>query len=265
MRKATGDASLMYIGNFTRNNKPKIIHLISEKELISYTLFLKNKKLFELLLIVELLYKFGFRIGAIAKLKVKNLSEDNNLVLIEKNSEIIRKNLLRKTANKIRNLIKIQNISNNDYIFFPNRFKDNENKRTKFLSYYIKKTMVDSNSFPKNDLENISAHCFRATLAVKKYKKGGILEAKKALNHKNPSTTLSHYIKINERGLDLKEEKKYKPNITLNSAFNFFDNDNKKKLWDYSSDESNLSDDFSEDNLGENTKDVEENLFKINF
>ncbi len=188
-------------------------------------------------------------------------------MLIEKNSEIIRKNLLRKTANKIRNLIKIQNISNNDYMFFPNRFKDNENKRTKFLSYYIKKTMVDSNSFPKNDLENISVHCFRANLAVKKYKKGGILEAKKALNHKNPSTTLSHYIKINERGLDLKEEKKYKHNISLNSAFNFFDNDNKKKLWDYSSDESNLSDDFSEDNLGENTKDVEEeeNLFKINF
>ena len=67
--------------------------------------------------------------------------------------------------------------------------------------------MVDSNSFPKNDLENISVHCFRATLDVKKYKKGGILEAKKALNHKNPSSTLSHYIKNNERGLDLKEKK----------------------------------------------------------
>ena len=132
IRKPIGDASLMYRGNFPRNNKPKIKHLISEKELISYTLFLKKKRLYESLLIVELLYKFGFRIGAIAKLKVKNLSEDNNLVSIEKNSEIIRKNLLRKTADKIRNLIKIQNISNNDYMFFPNRFKDNENKHQNF-------------------------------------------------------------------------------------------------------------------------------------
>ena len=43
MRKATGDASLMYRGNFPINNKPKIKHLISEKELISYTLFFKKK------------------------------------------------------------------------------------------------------------------------------------------------------------------------------------------------------------------------------
>ena len=98
---------------------------------------------------MELLYKFGFRVGAVAKLKVKNLSFDNDLVLIEKNAEIIRKNLLRKTADKIGNLIRIQEISDDDYIFFPYRFKEDENKRTKFLSYYIKKNNDTIWSFSK--------------------------------------------------------------------------------------------------------------------
>lgn len=265
MRKATNDASLIYSGNFPKNIKPKLKHIISEKELISYTNFLKTKGLYETLLIVELLYKFGFRVGAIAKVKVKNLSDDNNLVLIEKNSEIIKKNLLGKTADKIRNLIKIQKISDNDYIFFPTRFKNDENKRTKFLSYYIKKSMIESKAFPKNDLENISAHCFRATLAVKKYREGGALKAQKSLNHKNVSTTLSHYIKINDRGLELEEERQYKNNEILNTAFNYFNDSDKNDSENYSSNESNLSDDFSEDNLEDTNKNEEKDLFELNF
>ena len=36
--------------------------------------------------------------------------------------------------------------------------------------------MIQSGAFPKNDLESISAQCFRATLIVKKYKEGGALK-----------------------------------------------------------------------------------------
>ena len=175
MRKATGDASLIYKGNFPKNIKTKIKHLITEKKLTNYTNYLKKCGLYESLLLVELLYKFGFRIGALSKLKVKNLSEDNILILVEKNSEIIKKKVMNKTAEKIRKLIKIQNLNKDDFIFFPNRFLDNENKRAKFFSYYVKKSMVESKAFPNNDLENISAHCFRATLAVKKYKEEGAI------------------------------------------------------------------------------------------
>lgn len=117
MRKATGDASLIYKGNFPKNIKTKIKHLITEKELTNYTNYLKKCGLYESLLLVELLYKFGFRIGALSKLKVKNLSEDNILILVEKNSEIIKK-LMDKTAEKIRKLIEIQNLNKDDYIFF---------------------------------------------------------------------------------------------------------------------------------------------------
>ena len=69
-------------------------------------------------MIVELLFKFGFRIGELAKVKAKNLSKDNNLILIEKNSQIIKKNILEETANKLRPLIKAQKTSKNDYLFF---------------------------------------------------------------------------------------------------------------------------------------------------
>ena len=261
MRKATGDASLIYKGNFPKNIKTKIKHLITEKELTNYTNYLKKCGLYESLLLVELLYKFGFRIGALSKLKVKNLSEDNILILVEKNSEIIKKKLMDKTAEKIRKLIEIQNLNKNDYIFFPNRFIDNENKRAKFFSYYVKKSMVGSKAFPNNDLENISAHCFRATLAVKKYKEGGAIEAQKILNHKNVSTTLSHYIKINDRGIELNEEKRYKHNKKLKTNFDFFNKNNEYDLEKSSSEESNLSDDFSYDNIDGKNKDEEEKLF----
>ena len=83
--------------------------------------------------------------------------------------------------------------------------------------------MISSKSFPENDLEDISAHCFRATLAVNKYKEGWAFFAQNALNHKKVETTLAHYIKINERDIDLKEENKYKNNKTIISSFNFFD------------------------------------------
>ena len=62
-------------------------------------------------------------------------------------------------------------------------------------------------------------------MAVNKYREEGLFEAKKALNHKNISTTLSHYFKINERNIDLKEETKFQNNKEVNNIFNFYDKD----------------------------------------
>ena len=52
---------------------------------------MKSNGLFESLLIVELLFKFGYRIGAFSKLKTKNLTNNNILIVVEKNSEIVKK------------------------------------------------------------------------------------------------------------------------------------------------------------------------------
>ena len=91
IRKATGDASLMHTGNLPRNTKAKLKHVISNEELINYTDYLKSNGLFESLLIMELLFKFEFRIGSLSKLKTKNLTNNNILIVVEKNSEIVKK------------------------------------------------------------------------------------------------------------------------------------------------------------------------------
>ena len=265
IRKAAGDASLMYSYNYPKSIKAKIKHLITDEEIIKYTNYLKKEGLFESLLIIELLYKFGFRIGAISKIKVKDLSEDNNLTLLEKNEEVIKRKLFAETANKLRQLIKIQKITRNDFIFFPNKFKQSINKRAKFFSSYIKKSMIKSRAFPNNDFEDISAHCFRATLAVKKYKSSGLEAAKKALNHKKMSTTLFHYIKENERELNLYEEKNYEYNQMINSVFKWSKNslddtkNNNQKTDTIDLDEYNIN--SSEEDSLENYN----NLFDVNF
>ena len=265
IRKASGDASLMYSGNLPKTIKPKIKHFITDEEILNYTNYLKENGLLESLIIVELLYKFGFRIGALAKIKSKNLSNDNNLIVLEKNSEIVKKKLLDSTANKIRQLIKIQRLKDDDYIFFPYKFKEDNYKRSKFLSSYIKKSMIESKAFPNNDLEDISAHCFRATLAVKKFKESGALAAKEALNHKRISTTLSHYIKINERNLELYEEKKYMNNRRINSAFKFNSKEKRETIEQNSSEDSNLSDESNNPSSNLNKEEIEDDLFSINY
>lgn len=108
----------MYTGNFPNSIKPKIKHLITDNELINYTNYLKNNRLFEFLLIIELLFKFGFRISAISRPKSNNLYPDNFFLVKEKNSEIIRKQLLDSTTIKISKLIEIQKLKKDDFIFF---------------------------------------------------------------------------------------------------------------------------------------------------
>ena len=81
-------------------------------------------------------------------------------------------------ADKIRNLITIQKIYDNDYIF-SNRFKNDENNLTIFFTYNIETSIKESKGFPKNNLENLSDHCFMATLAVKNIEKVVLYKIKK--------------------------------------------------------------------------------------
>ena len=93
-----------------------------------------------------------------------------------------------------------------------------------------------------------------------------MLAAQEALNHKRLSTTMSHYIKENKRELNLYEEKKYKNNKMINSAFKWNknslgnSNNNNNKNADYiDSDEYNIN--YSEEDSMEDYN----NLFDINF
>ena len=261
IRKASGDASLMYSGNFPKSIKPKIKNLITGNEVINYINYLKSNRLFESLLIIELLFKFIFMIGTISRLKS---NRDNILLVKEKNSEIIRKKILDSTANKISKLIEIQKLKKDDFIFFPLKFKEDFHKRAKFLSSYIKKSMIDSNAFPINDIEDISAHCFQATLAMKKFKERGVIAAQKALNHKNYNITLSHYIKINDRELDINEEDKYKINKMINKTFNIYEENDLCEEIESNDDINNSSENFFFDNSNKVDYMMEKKIFSSN-
>lgn len=125
--------------------------------------------------------------------------------------------------------------------------------------------MINSNSFSDNELEDISAHCFRATLAVKKYKEGGAILAQKALNHKNSGTTLSHYIKINERNIDINEENKYKNNKIIDSSFNYSGNNPYFLEGNLLSEEAEDSENEDSIEIDEYDKSEEKKLFNCNI
>ena len=216
-----------------------------------------------------LLYKFGVRIGSIAKMKCNDLGEDNVLIFKEKNNLIIRRILLNETSSLIRRLIRECNLDNNDYLFYNFKFKNDIIKRIKYFSQKIRDLMIYSNSFNNSTIETISAHSFRVFHAVETFEEKGIKNAQEELGHKHMITTYNSYIKPEIRNLNLKEEKntlllnkgkvikkkKSKINITdenVDYADTFHDNDKIEESSSFFSDDEGediIDDDFNE---GEN-------------
>ena len=65
-----------------------------------------------------LIYKFSLIIGALSKIKDNDLLPDNVIIFKENNYKLIKRKLLKETAELIRPLIKECNIDNNKYLFF---------------------------------------------------------------------------------------------------------------------------------------------------
>lgn len=58
----------------------KLKHIITKEELIKFVNFLNSKKLYVIIIMCMLMYKFGLRIGALAKLKVSDLLPINDKI-----------------------------------------------------------------------------------------------------------------------------------------------------------------------------------------
>lgn len=221
IRLCTGNAAIDYentLGKRVPKGKPK--HIITDDELDEFTKYVKSKGLFISLIIVEILSKFGFRIGALARFKVSDIGSEGICVFKEKNEQIVKKQLLKETLEKIKHIIIHQKLSDKDYVFFHNAFPNDEKKRAKFLSNKITCLMQESKAFHVGEKETLSSHCFRATLAVKKYKEAGIKMAKEALGHQHESTTINNYLRIEDHNLEINEEENYKNDLKLKKIFN---------------------------------------------
>lgn len=87
MRKCTRIPSLDYSVPLGQTENPNLKHYIKYDELIKFLKYLQENKNFELFILFEILYKFGVRISALAKLKVEDLKNDKVLVFHEKKQE----------------------------------------------------------------------------------------------------------------------------------------------------------------------------------
>lgn len=80
--------------------------------------YLRKEKNYELSVIFEILYKFGIRVSAIAKLKVKDLCDDGTIVFHEKNQNIIQRKLKLNLFNKLKKIIKYNSLKFDDFLYF---------------------------------------------------------------------------------------------------------------------------------------------------
>lgn len=221
MMKCTNDYSMSYKYFSNKYVKPKLKHLVTNNEMKQFINFLIYNKNYIILIIIELLYKFGVRIGSIAKLKVHDLDNNGILIFHEKNNAIVRRQLIPETYEKWKALIVIFKWNSSNYIFYPNKFPLDIDKRCNYFSNLIISQLKTSGCFTNNQQQTISAHMFRASHAVKVMKNLNWEQAQKELNHANPNTTFYQYGRLEERNINWKEEFEFDQSNTEQINFLF--------------------------------------------
>ena len=217
LRLATKNPFLTYDLPIGIGEPPKLKHIISQEELERFVKYLNSKKLYIMIVICMLMYKFGLRIGALAKLKTNDLLNDDVIIFKEKNSKIIKRQLLKETANILRTIIYEQELKEDDYFFYFYKFKNDENQRSQFFIVKMRKILHESKCFSISTTESLSSHIFRATYAVNSYKNIEIEKIKTELGHKFINTTINSYINPERRALNLLEEKHKQNQIGIKS------------------------------------------------
>jgi integrase len=170
-RKCTRNPSLNYSVPLEFEERPKIKHYIKYDELKTFMEFLRKEKDYELNIIFEILYKFGVRISAIAKLKVKDLYENKLIIFHEKNQKIIQRKLKYKLFNKLKKLIKNNSLKSEDFLFYSYLCPKDIDDRAKLFSNILAKVLKKSQCFDKKENETIGAHMFRATHSINIFQK----------------------------------------------------------------------------------------------
>jgi len=170
LKIATNNPFLSYDLPIGVGEPPKLKHFVSQEELNRFVKYLNSKKLYIMIVICMLMFKFGLRIGALAKLKTNDLLDDNVIIFREKNSKIIKRQLLKETAKILRTIIYEHELKEDDYFFYFYKFKNDENQRSQFFIIKMRKILHESNCFSISTAESLSSHIFRTTYAVNSYK-----------------------------------------------------------------------------------------------
>lgn len=208
IRLATKNPYLSYEFPIGKGEHSKLKHIITIDELKKFIKYLNSKKYYVIIVICMLMYKFGLRIGPLAKIKVKDFLPNNIIIFKEKNSQFITRKLLTFTAEILRRLINECSLKEDDYIFYYFKFDNDEDKRCQFFAQKIRNILHESNCFSLSTTESLSSHIFRATYAVNSYQNNKVEKIQSNLGHQMAYTTLNSYIQPERRNLNLNEEER---------------------------------------------------------
>lgn len=237
LRKCTKNQELDFSSFLGNDEPPKLKRVITRDEYRNFLNYLDRKDLFVIKFIIELLYKFAIRIGALAKLRVFHITENDFINFPEKNKKIITRKMVPSTAHKIRTMIKTQNLQNNDYIFYPKKHLNDVDKRQSHFSAIINRHIRDSNCFKKTTQEIICSHMFRVTRAVEIGLGVNLQAAKNELNHASENTTYYNYIQPERRHAYINLEEEYENSLSKGQKLLSQKTDRKNK--EYSSSNKN--------------------------
>jgi integrase len=209
IRKCTRNKNLEYSTFIGKQPEAKLKHVITKEEMLNFLQYLLKKNYILVTLMIELLYKFSVRIGALINLRKGSLSNDNIIFFKEKNSKVVKRRLLPQTAEKLRIIMKIQSLEEEDFIFYPHIHPFDKIKRDSFITLKINNIIKNSNCFNHSREETISSHMFRVTNAVEIYMQKGTEAARLELTHSKSKTTEKNYIQMERRNLHINQEKKF--------------------------------------------------------
>ena len=260
IKLATKNPFLSYDLPVGKSGPSKIKHIITLDELKNFVKYLNNEKLYVIIVICILMYKFGIRIGPLVKLKVNDLLQDDVIIFKEKNNLLIKRKLLKETSNILRKLINECQLNNDDYFFYYFKFPNDENQRTQFFIQKIRNILHESKSFSFSSLESLSSHIFRATYAVKSFQRNQIESIQAELGHKFAHTTINSYIKPERRELYLYEESNEKADYGIKALQKRIKKDHQSSKNNIKIVEFNDKDSLNLDEEGENYIDDDLNM-----
>ena len=208
IKLATKNPLLSYEFPIGKGQPSKLKHIITDNELKKFIRYLNSNKYYVLIVICMIMYKFGLRIGPLAKIKVRDFLPNNIIIFKEKNSLIIKRKLLDSTAEIIQRLINECGLKEDDFMFYYFKFENDEEKRCQFFAQKLRNVLHESNCFSLATTESLSSHIFRATYAVNSYQNNNIEKIQSDLGHKLSYTTLNSYVHPERRNLNLNEEQR---------------------------------------------------------
>ncbi len=151
-------------------------------------------------LMIELMYSAGLRVSEVVNLKVKDLVLDSNYGFVRngkggKDRLFI---LARIVKEKIKNLIEIEDLNSEDFVFISNR---NGKYNVKSLQVIVKKAAKLAKI---NNWKEVHCHTLRHSFATHLIENNySVSDVQASLGHKSPETSLG-YIHSNGKMLSIK-------------------------------------------------------------